>query len=155
MSSIPAESPTRVAIALVRRGNRFLVGTRPEGLPLAGCREFPGGKCEPGEAADETARRECMEETGLDVVTGSLRRVVRHAYPHALVELYYWDCEPADSGANHDNTWALCHADLLAAIGHGHALRAASAALTGLDTRTRSVHKRCAGVRSMRRNRRE
>ena len=102
MSSIPAESPTRVAIALVRRGNRFLVGTRPEGLPLAGCREFPGGKCEPGEAADEAARRECMEETGLDVVTGSLRRVVRHAYPHALVELYYWDCEPADSGGEPD-----------------------------------------------------
>jgi len=35
--------------------------------PFLGVWSFPGGRTEPGEAAEETARRELLEETGLSV----------------------------------------------------------------------------------------
>ncbi|HMQ20723.1 MAG TPA: NUDIX domain-containing protein, partial [Sphingopyxis sp.] len=38
-----------VAAALVDRDGRVLVQQRPEGKPMAGLWEFPGGKLEPGE----------------------------------------------------------------------------------------------------------
>jgi mutator protein MutT len=88
--------PVRVGIALVRRRDAFLVRERPEGAPLAGLWEFPGGKCEPGESPAEAAARECREELGIAVALGALRRVVRHRYAHGPVELYYYDGRTAD-----------------------------------------------------------
>ena len=41
--------------------------------PFAGLWSFPGGRTEPGETAEETARRELLEETGLAV--GALVRL--------------------------------------------------------------------------------
>lgn len=38
-----------VACALIDADRRVLVAQRPEGKPLAGLWEFPGGKLEPGE----------------------------------------------------------------------------------------------------------
>jgi mutator protein MutT len=93
------ERPVLVGIGLVRRGDRFLVRQRPPGVALAGLWEFPGGKCEPGESSDAATRRECREELGVDIALGTLRRVVTQRYPHALVELYYYDCSTADAGA--------------------------------------------------------
>jgi 8-oxo-dGTP diphosphatase len=99
MSSSCDGSPTHAAIGLIRRGDRYLIRRRPEGTVYAGYWEFPGGKCEPGETPAEAARRECLEETGLAVVVGSLRRVIDHVYPHGHVRLYFYDCVPSDPGA--------------------------------------------------------
>ena len=96
------EGPVRVGIGLVRRGERFLVRQRPEGSAMAGYWEFPGGKCEPGESADSATLRECLEETGLAVVVLALRRVIAHQYPHAWVELSYYDCVARDPGVDPD-----------------------------------------------------
>ena len=95
----PPETPTRVGVGLVRRGDRFLVRQRPEGSALAGLWEFPGGKCQPGEATDDATRRECREELGIDVRVVGLRRVVGFRYPHDRVELYYHDCVTCDPAA--------------------------------------------------------
>ena len=95
----PADPPIRVGVGLVRRDHRFLVRRRPEGAALAGLWEFPGGKCEPGEPPEHATRRECREELGLDVEVVSLRRVVHFRYPHARVELYYYDCVTRDPAA--------------------------------------------------------
>jgi 8-oxo-dGTP diphosphatase len=92
--------PVRVGVGLIRRGDRLLIRPRPEGTIMAGYWEFPGGKCEPGEAPADATARECREETGLAVAPVRLRRVVRHRYPHALVELYYYDCEARPPGAD-------------------------------------------------------
>ena len=92
----------RVGIGLIRRGDRFLIRRRPVGTAMAGYWEFPGGKCEPGESAEDATRRECLEETGLEVDVLSLRRVITHRYPHAWVALYYYDCEPDDPAAEPD-----------------------------------------------------
>ena len=96
MSSSCAGSPTLAAIGLIRRGDRYLIRRRREGTVYAGYWEFPGGKCELGETPAEATRRECLEETGLVVVVGSLRRVIDHIYPHGHVRLYFYDCVPAD-----------------------------------------------------------
>lgn len=75
----------------MRRGDRFLIRRRPVGSAMAGYWEFPGGKCEPGENPDSATVRECLEETGLEVEIQALRRVITYRYPHAWVELYYYD----------------------------------------------------------------
>jgi mutator protein MutT len=90
---------TYVGIGLIRRKDRFLIRRRPAGTVYAGYWEFPGGKCEPGETPAQTTARECHEETGLRVVVGRLRRVIDHAYPHGRVRLFFFDCQPADPGA--------------------------------------------------------
>ncbi|HEX2725115.1 MAG TPA: NUDIX domain-containing protein, partial [Beijerinckiaceae bacterium] len=46
------------AVALVDADNRILLARRPEGKPMAGLWEFPGGKVEPGERPEETLIRE-------------------------------------------------------------------------------------------------
>ncbi len=90
---------TEVGIGLIRRGGEFLVRSRPEGTVYAGYWEFPGGKCEPGESPAQTTARECLEETGMEVVVGRLRRVIEHRYPHGPVRLFFFDCVPADLAA--------------------------------------------------------
>ncbi len=68
MSAAEPLSPrVEIAIAVVERDGQFLIGLRPEGESLAGYWEFPGGKLDPGEQAADAARRECLEETGLEV----------------------------------------------------------------------------------------
>lgn len=69
-----------------------LVGIRPEGTPLAGKSEFPGGKCQPDETPRSCAVRECREETGLMVIPREHLMTVTHAYQHGTVELHFWRC---------------------------------------------------------------
>jgi 8-oxo-dGTP diphosphatase len=97
--SAPAERPLPVAIAIIRRGDRFLVRQRPAGTVYAGYWEFPGGKCEPGESPAAAAERESLEETGLCVSAGRLRRQITHRYPHGLVQLHFFDCTITDDAA--------------------------------------------------------
>jgi mutator protein MutT len=91
--------PILGGIGLIRRADRFLIRVRPEGTVYAGYWEFPGGKCEPGETLEQTTARECLEETGLHVAVGPLRRVIEHAYPHGRVRLHFFDCTPIDAAA--------------------------------------------------------
>lgn len=101
----PADPPpVRVGIGIVRRGRSFLVRQRPAGAALAGFWEFPGGKCTPGERAEDAAVRECAEETGLAVRPQRLRAKRTYQYPHALLELCYYDCEAADPDAEPESS---------------------------------------------------
>lgn len=97
----PAEPgpPIPVGIGLIRRGDRFLIRQRPAGTVYAGYWEFPGGKCEPGETPAQTTARECLEEIGLPIIVGPLRRTVTYRYPHGLVELFFHDCRTEDPAA--------------------------------------------------------
>lgn len=88
------ERITRVGIALVEDAGRFLVGVRPEGTPLAGAAEFPGGKCDPGETPAACAERECFEETGVTVTAVECLETTTHTYPHGTVEIHFWRCHP-------------------------------------------------------------
>jgi 8-oxo-dGTP diphosphatase len=83
---------TRVAVSVVERDGAFLIGPRPEGVPLAGLWEFPGGKLREGETADVAAVRECREETGLAVEAIGHYSTVVEQYAHGLVEITFVAC---------------------------------------------------------------
>jgi 8-oxo-dGTP diphosphatase len=86
------------AVALVDADNRVLLAQRPEGKPLAGLWEFPGGKVEAGERPEETLIRELREELGIAVQEACLAPLTfaSHTYAdfHLLMPLYVcrrWD----------------------------------------------------------------
>jgi 8-oxo-dGTP diphosphatase len=80
------------ACALVDVDGRVLMARRPEGKPLAGLWEFPGGKVEAGELPEETLIRELREELGIDVAKACLAPLTfaSHSYEtfHLLMPLY-------------------------------------------------------------------
>jgi len=90
--------PAGIAVAVVRHGDSVLVGRRPEGAPLAGLWEFPGGKILPAESPETAAARECLEETGLEIRVGRLLSVVEQAYEHGPVRLHFFAAEAEDPG---------------------------------------------------------
>ena len=67
----PQEIPA-VSVALVR-GDQILLVRRGR-APSLGLYAFPGGRVEPGESAENAARRELFEETGLHAGTLTLHR---------------------------------------------------------------------------------
>jgi len=86
------------ACALVDADGRVLLAQRPQGKPMAGLWEFPGGKIEHGERPEETLIRELKEELGIVVREECLAPLTfaSHAYPdfHLLMPLYVcrrWD----------------------------------------------------------------
>jgi 8-oxo-dGTP diphosphatase len=80
------------AAALVDADGRVLICQRPEGKPLAGLWEFPGGKVEAGETPEACLIRELEEELGIRVSHACLAPFVfaSHAYEsfHLLMPLY-------------------------------------------------------------------
>ncbi len=91
--------PTSIAIAVVQLDDRFLIGQRPQGVPLAGYWEFPGGKVIEGESPADAARRECFEETGLEVEIGAAYPEVVHQYDHDKLRLHFFVAQPIDISA--------------------------------------------------------
>ncbi|MBX9701859.1 MAG: GNAT family N-acetyltransferase [Acetobacteraceae bacterium] len=80
------------ACALVDTDGRVLLARRPEGKPLAGLWEFPGGKVNPGETPERALIRELKEELDIDVAESCLApfTFASHAYErfHLLMPLY-------------------------------------------------------------------
>ncbi len=63
----------KVAIGIIRsEQSQYLLALRPEGKPLAGFWEFPGGKIESTETAYEALCRELEEELGIAVLSAEL-----------------------------------------------------------------------------------
>ena len=71
------------------REGRFLITSRPEGKVYAGYWEFPGGKFEPGENAEQALRRELDEELGIVIGAVHPWRELVMDYPHARVRLHF------------------------------------------------------------------
>ena len=88
-----------ISIAVVQHAGRFLIGRRPEGVPLSGLWEFPGGKIQPGETAEQAAVRECKEETGLAALLAAPYPDVVHEYDHGSIRLHFFACTPLDPEA--------------------------------------------------------
>ena len=78
-----------VLAAVIERDGHFLMTRRLKGTHLAGKWEFPGGKCEPGEAHDACLSRELNEELGVQCEIGEEIFTVEHAYPERTVRLHF------------------------------------------------------------------
>lgn len=80
------------AAALVDLDNRVLIARRPEGKPMAGLWEFPGGKVDPGETPEQALVRELREELSIEVCDTCLApfTFASHAYDafHLLMPLF-------------------------------------------------------------------
>jgi 8-oxo-dGTP diphosphatase len=83
---------TVVAVALVDADGRVLLAQRPEGKPMAGLWEFPGGKIHTGESPEAALIRELKEEIDIDVTEACLApfTFASHRYEsfHLLMPLY-------------------------------------------------------------------
>lgn len=81
-----------VVAAVIEKNGAFLLARRQPGTHLAGCWEFPGGKCQTGETYEDALRREILEE--LDTEIRDLRKifVTSHRYPDRAVELHFYRC---------------------------------------------------------------
>ena len=82
-----------VTAAVIRKDDCFLLTRRLRGTHLAGYWEFPGGKCEPGEAHQACLQRELAEELGVTARIGACIFDIVHEYPERTVELYFFECD--------------------------------------------------------------
>jgi len=80
------------AAALVDADGRVLLARRPQGRPMAGLWEFPGGKIVAGETPEAALVRELREELAIDVAESCLAPLsfASHAYEdfHLLMTLF-------------------------------------------------------------------
>jgi len=80
------------ACALIDADGRVLLAERPEGRPMAGLWEFPGGKVEDGERPEDTLIRELHEELGITIREACLAPLAFASHGsadfHLLMPLY-------------------------------------------------------------------
>lgn len=80
------------AAALIDNDGRVLLAQRPEGKPMAGLWEFPGGKVDSGETPEVALVRELQEELGINTKASCLAPVAfaSHSYEnfHLLMPLF-------------------------------------------------------------------
>ena len=84
-----------VCAAVVERDGRLLITRRQQGVHLEGYWEFPGGKCDEGEALDACLARELREELGVGMRVGEEVFTTVHEYPDRRIELHFLACEIA------------------------------------------------------------
>ncbi len=83
-----ATALVRVAAAvLFDAAGRVLIAQRPEGKHMAGYWEFPGGKLDSGETAQQALERELAEEIGIELRRCHRLLQLRHDYGDRVVEL--------------------------------------------------------------------
>ena len=85
-----------VAIGILsqKRGQDWhvLIARRPQGVPLAGYWEFPGGKIENSESPCQCLVREFKEEVGIAVRVAEALPLIEHHYPYGFVRIHPFLC---------------------------------------------------------------
>jgi 8-oxo-dGTP diphosphatase len=84
-----------VTCAIIERDGFVLAAQRSADMNLPLKWEFPGGKIDPGESAEECLRRELVEEMGIHVSVGKSLPASTHQYPKFAVTLYPFVCSIA------------------------------------------------------------
>jgi|AntRauTorcE11897_2_1112592.scaffolds.fasta_scaffold64764_1 8-oxo-dGTP diphosphatase len=75
---------------IVDAQGRVLVARRAHEQHLGGLWEFPGGKLEPGERAEQALYRELKEELAIEVKHARPFCLIQHNYPDKAVLLDVW-----------------------------------------------------------------
>lgn len=85
---VTSMAPLQVAVGVVINASRqVLISYRKENLHQGGLWEFPGGKIEAGETAEQALSRELQEELGITVNIAHPLICISHAYPELSVRL--------------------------------------------------------------------
>ena len=80
--------------AIIKDGNRYLVGQRAANKSQGGLWEFMGGKIEQGETPEQALARECREELDLEIENERIIDSVVHEYPEKTIRLTLIECTP-------------------------------------------------------------
>lgn len=80
--------------AIIKDGDRYLVGQRAANKSQGGLWEFMGGKIEPGETPEQALARECREELALEIENEHIIDSVVHEYPEKTIRLTLILCSP-------------------------------------------------------------
>ena len=80
--------------AIIKDGDRYLVGQRAANKAQGGLWEFMGGKIEPGETPEQALARECREELNLEIEDERIVDSVVHEYPEKTIRLTLIECKP-------------------------------------------------------------
>ena len=80
--------------AVIKDGDRYLVGQRRANKSQGGLWEFIGGKIEPGETSEQALARECREELDLEIENEHVVDSVVHKYPEKTIRLTLISCSP-------------------------------------------------------------
>jgi 8-oxo-dGTP diphosphatase len=79
----------QVAVGVVKNTKgQVLISLRDKSLHQGGLWEFPGGKIEPEESAEQALVRELKEELAITVITAVPLITVKHQYPDLAVQLH-------------------------------------------------------------------
>jgi mutator protein MutT len=84
------QAPIVAVGVIIRQGDQIALIQRAK-EPAKGLWTFPGGAIELGESLEEAARREALEETGLEVQIGKVATVIDHVArdAHGRVTYHY------------------------------------------------------------------
>ena len=81
-----------VSAAVIFRQNKVYIQKRKAGGLMGGLWEFPGGKFEPGESAEQCLTREIKEEMGVTLHIDEKLMTVKHSYTRFRVTLHVFLC---------------------------------------------------------------
>lgn len=80
--------PLQVAVGVVKNNEgQVLISLRDKFLHQGGLWEFPGGKIESGESAEQALGRELKEELAITVIAATPLITIKHQYPDLAVQL--------------------------------------------------------------------
>lgn len=89
---MPDKNIIPVTCAIIEHNGKVLIAQRNSRTSNAHHWEFPGGKQEEGESAEECLLREIQEELSIDIfITGKLNPVIHH-YPDKTIRLMPFIC---------------------------------------------------------------
>ncbi|MFJ5160491.1 8-oxo-dGTP diphosphatase MutT [Pantoea sp. NPDC088449] len=90
----------QVAVGIIRNTDgQIFLAQRAASSYMANKWEFPGGKIEQDETAEQALKRELMEETGIEVTAATAIGQADHSYDDLRVTLHFflvegWNGEP-------------------------------------------------------------
>ena len=86
-----SDNPIEVVGAIICRDSRILAAKRADHKSQGSLWEFPGGKVEPNESAEEALERELLEEMGLSCEVGAYIGAVEYSYPDLRILLHAFE----------------------------------------------------------------